>query len=161
MRGMIDRNGRWARRFFRAPILLYHHRLGWLLGHRFLLLEHHGRRSGRRYETVLEVVKWDSAGEVVVVSGWGPAADWYRNVLASSEVAVTLSTRRISARHRVLSLDEAVEVMADYEHRNRFLGPVIRRVLGHVVGWPYDGSDEARRRLVAQLPMVAFRSASP
>ena len=154
---MIDRQGRWARRLLRVPILLYHLHLGWLLGHRFLLLEHQGRRSGRRYETVLEVVKWDPAGEVVVLSGWGPGADWYRNVRASSEVAITLSTRRFSATHRVLPLDEAVEVMTDYECRNRYLRPIVKRVLGHLVGWAYDGSDEARRRLVAQLPMVAFR----
>ena len=32
--------------------------------------------------------------------------------------------------------------------------------LGWLFGWPYRGSDADRRRLVAQLPLVAFRPAS-
>jgi hypothetical protein len=73
---VIDRQNRWARRVFKAPIRLHRWRLGWVLGHRFLLLEQRGRRSGRRYETMLEVVKREPMGEIVVVSGWGPTADW-------------------------------------------------------------------------------------
>ncbi|HET6873745.1 MAG TPA: nitroreductase family deazaflavin-dependent oxidoreductase [Acidimicrobiales bacterium] len=154
---MIDRRGAWARRLFRAPTRLYRWRLGWVLGHRFVLLEHYGRRTGRRYETVLEVVKWEPDGEVVVVSGWGRAADWYRNVLARPVVTVTLATRRFPATHRVLSPDEAARVLADYEDRNRYLRPVINRVLSRLAGWRYDGSDQARRRLTEQLPLVALR----
>jgi hypothetical protein len=29
-------------------------------------------------------------------------------------------------------------------------------MLGRLVGWRYDGSPAARRRVVEQLPMVAF-----
>lgn len=157
---MVDRQHPWVRRLFKAPIRLYHWRLGWLLGHRLMLLEHHGRRSGNRYETVLEVVKWDRQGEVVVVSGWGPAADWYRNVAAGGDVRVTVGGRSFRASHRVVPHDEAADVLADYEHRNRYVRPVINRMLGSLVGWRYDGSVEARRRLVEQLPMVAFRLTS-
>jgi deazaflavin-dependent oxidoreductase (nitroreductase family) len=155
---MIDRHGALARRLFRAPTLLYRRRLGWLLGHRFLLLEHRGRRSGRRYETVLEVLSWNPDGEIVVVSGWGREADWYRNIRVLPEVTVTVAARRFPATHRVLPPEEAAGVLADYEHRNRYLRPVVHWVLSRLVGWRYDGSDRARRRLVDQLPMVAFRS---
>ncbi|HVA75161.1 MAG TPA: nitroreductase family deazaflavin-dependent oxidoreductase [Acidimicrobiales bacterium] len=158
---MLDRESPWVRRLFKAPIRLYHWRLGSLLGHRFVLLEHRGRRSGTRYETALEVVKWDPEGEVVVVSGWGPAADWYRNVTAGGDVRITVGSRSFSATHRVLPHDEAAEVLADYEHRNRYVRPVINRMLGYLAGWHYDGSVEARRRLVEQLPMVAFRPTVP
>ena len=51
-------------------------------------------------------------------------------------------------------------MLTDYERRNRWVMPVIRRALSWLVGWRYDGSDEARRRLVGQLPFVAFRPAS-
>lgn len=47
--------------------------------------------------------------------------------------------------------------MADYERRNWWVAPVIRRMLTWLVGWRYDGSDSARRKLVRQLPVVAFR----
>ncbi len=46
---------------FRLPIYLYRLNLGWLLGHRGLLLIHRGRKSGLLRETVLEVVRYDPA----------------------------------------------------------------------------------------------------
>jgi deazaflavin-dependent oxidoreductase (nitroreductase family) len=153
---VLDRGHPWVRRLFKAPIRLYHWRLGRLLGHRFLLLEHHGRRSGTQYETVLEVIKWDSR-EAVVVSGWGPVSDWYRNVTAGGDVRITIGGQSFPASHRLIPLVEAAQVLADYEHRNRFVRPVINSMLGALVGWPYDGSGAARRRLVRQLPMVAFQ----
>jgi hypothetical protein len=52
---------------------------------------------------------------------------------------------------------EAAAVIADYEHRNRWIGPVVRRLLSALLGWRYDGSQSARERLVRQLPVVAFR----
>ena len=42
---------------FRLPIYLYRLNLGWLLGHRGLLLTHQGRKSGLLRETVLEVIR--------------------------------------------------------------------------------------------------------
>jgi deazaflavin-dependent oxidoreductase (nitroreductase family) len=106
---------------------------------------------------VLEIVKWDRQGEVVVMSGWGPAADWYRNVTAGGAVRITVSRRSFSASYRTVPHDEAAQILADYEYRNRYVRPVINRMLGYLVGWRYDGSMEARRRLIEQLPMVAFR----
>jgi hypothetical protein len=47
----------WVRALLRLPILLYRLHLGWLLGHRFLLLTHVGRKSGLQRRTVLEVVR--------------------------------------------------------------------------------------------------------
>jgi hypothetical protein len=37
------------------------------------------------------------------------------------------------------------------------VAPVVRRVLSWLVGWSYDGGDDARRRLVRELPLVEFR----
>ena len=48
-------------------------------------------------------------------------------------------------------------MLAGYERRNRWVAPVVRAVLSRLVGWHYDGSESARRRLVGELPMVAFR----
>jgi hypothetical protein len=61
----------------------------------------------------------------------------------------------------ILDDDRAVEIIASYEQRNRLVAPVVRWVLGRLVGWPYDGTEAARRRLVAELPVVAFRRADP
>lgn len=147
-----------ARRLLRAPALLYRCHAGWLLGRRFLLLTHVGRRSGRRHQTVLEVIGTHrSSGEVMVLAGFGRSADWYRNLQAQPAVEVEVGRRRFRPIHRQLDEAEAVAALADYERRNRWMTPVVRRGLSWLVGWHYDGSDAGRRRLVAELPVVAFR----
>jgi deazaflavin-dependent oxidoreductase (nitroreductase family) len=148
-------------RLLRVPALLYEHGWGRLLGHRFLALAHRGRKSGRRYVTVLEVVEWrPQATEAVVVSGFGPGAQWYRNVLAGTAEEVQIGRLRFPASARVLDASEAEAVLAGYERRNRLAAPVVRYVLGRLTGIRYDGSPAGRRRIVESLPFVAL-SARP
>lgn len=144
---------------FRTPVRLYEHGLGWVLGHRFLCLVHTGRRSGRQYRTVLEVVGTDG-DEFFVVAGLGSGSDWLRNIQAAPPVEVTVGARRFPAAHRILPEDEAVSVIAGYEHRNRLAKPLLRWVFGKLLGRPYDGSDLARHRMARQLPLVGFRPRS-
>jgi deazaflavin-dependent oxidoreductase (nitroreductase family) len=60
-----------------------------LLGHRFLALTYSGRKTGRVYETVLEVLRYDPAtSESIAVSAYGPAAGWYRSLQAEPAVRV-------------------------------------------------------------------------
>jgi deazaflavin-dependent oxidoreductase (nitroreductase family) len=149
------------RRLFRAPIHLYHWRCGWLLGHRCLLLIHTGRRSGRRRETVLEVVDYRQDGpEIVVVSAYGRRADWLRNIEAMQAAEIIIGRDHFAAAHRFLGETEAIQVIRSYEHRNRFIGPIVRLGLGCFLGWRYRSTESDRRRLVAQLPMIAFRPTS-
>jgi deazaflavin-dependent oxidoreductase (nitroreductase family) len=101
-----------VRALFRAPARLYERDLGWLLGDRFLCLTHVGRKSGRRYRTVLEVIGTDKAsGEVMVIAGMGPSADWYRNIQASPAVEVVVGRRRFTPAHRTLDETEAAALM--------------------------------------------------
>ncbi len=51
-------------------------------------------------------------------------------------------------------------MLAAYERRNWLIAPVLRLVLSRLVGWRYDGSPAGRQRLVAELPLVAFRPTS-
>ena len=140
------------------PALLYDWHAGWLLGHRFLRLTHVGRRSGRRYRTVLEVIGTGRApGEVIVIAGLGPSADWYRNLQAHPAIEVAIAHQRFRPAHRVLGEAEAVAVLDAYERRNRWARPLVRRTLTWLVGWHYDGTDEARRRLARELPLIALR----
>jgi len=152
----------WLRWAFRAPNRLYDAGLGRLLGHRFLRLTHTGRRSGREYHTVLEVVDHDQvSGAVTVVSGFGSRSDWFLNISAGGPVAVDLGRGPRPADHEVLSVDEADDALRRYEERHRLATPVLRRALSAIVGWRYDGTAEQRRRLVEQLPSVRFTPARP
>jgi deazaflavin-dependent oxidoreductase (nitroreductase family) len=149
---------RWLTRASRVANLIYDRHLGWLLGHRILRLSHVGRRSGRRYRTVLEVVGRDRCGsEFFVVSGFGPRADWLRNLDAGGRATVTVGTRSFPADHRRLGDAEAYAVFVDYERRNRWIRPVVHRALSWLLGWPYRGSGTDRRRLVEQLPVIGLR----
>jgi len=142
---------------FRTPAHLYRWKMGWILGNRFLLLTHIGRRTSRTHQTVLEVVEYRPEGrEFVVISGFGPTAQWLRNI-EIGPASVEVGTRRFVAVHRFLPENEAVEVVQGYERRNRFLGPIVRIVLSRPLGWKYNATNADRHRLVAQLPVIAFR----
>lgn len=145
---------------FRAPVRLYDHGLGWMFGTRFVCLTHFGRRSGRRYRTVLEVIGTHE-DEVMVIAGLGPSSDWFRNVEAGCPTSIEIGTRSFTAEHRVLGEPEAVGVIAAYERRNRLIRPIVRRVLSVLLGRRYDGSDSARTEVARRLPVVAFRPVHP
>jgi deazaflavin-dependent oxidoreductase (nitroreductase family) len=92
-------------------VYLYRCECGWLLGHRFLLLIHVARCTGLRRYTVLEVVEYRKEGpEAVVISAFGPDADWLHNIGATPGAEVIIGSWRFPAVHRILGPDEAVRV---------------------------------------------------
>jgi deazaflavin-dependent oxidoreductase (nitroreductase family) len=141
----------------RFPSRLYDWHFGWLLDSRLCRLTHIGRKSGKSYRTVLEVAGTNPARhELMVMSGLGPTSNWYRNLHANGAAEIEIGRRRFSARYRELDVDEAAQILAAYEHRYRFITPIVRYLLSKLVGWRYDGSNAARRQLLTELPMVAF-----
>ena len=148
----------WLKRMYAVPSRLYDHGLGWVFGHRFVRIEHVGRRSGRTHHAVVEVLHYDPVtGEAVVMAGYGPRADWVRNIETAGAARLDFGHGPRRAAYRVLGLDEAVETFTDYERRHRLIRPGVRVTLTSLLGWRYDGSPQSRRRLAGQLPMIAFR----
>jgi deazaflavin-dependent oxidoreductase (nitroreductase family) len=132
-----------------------------LFGHRFLLLTHIGRRTGKRFQTVLEVLEYRSGSrEAVVMSGFGRNADWLRNIATTDSAEIDIASEHFRVASRFLDEDEAMSVMSGYEHRNRFILPIVRSVLSGLLGWRYTGTEEQRRKLVRILPLIAFRPRS-
>jgi deazaflavin-dependent oxidoreductase (nitroreductase family) len=151
---------RFTVRALRLPAVLYDLDLGWLFGRRFLRLTHRGRRSGRLFQMMLEVLgERPSEHEIFVMVGLGRRAQWYRNVTAGGAVEVRIGRDRFAPAYRELPVSEAAQVLADYERRNRLLVPILRFVLSRLVRWPYDGTPQARERLVGERPILAFRPA--
>lgn len=99
--------------FMHAPVWLYRLHLGRLLGGRFLLLRHQGRKSGTPYENVLEVIG-ARGDEVYVVSGFGPTSSWVRNIRANPPLSVETDGRRFVPDVRFLESGEAAAVLAEY-----------------------------------------------
>ena len=139
---------------FKLPIALYRAHLGWLLGHRFLLLTHPGRKSGRTYQTVLEVVHCDPATrESAALSAWGERADWYQNILAHPAIEVQTGGERYTPQYRLLGPDERFTTLQQYEKRYGFVFRAIIRAFGY----QYDGSEASLRALADAVLIVAFR----
>lgn len=143
---------------FRAPVYFYRWHLGWLFGRRCLMLSHTGRRTGLRRHTVLEVVEYREKGpELIVANGFGPDCDWLRNIEANSNEEVTVGFQRFAASHRFLEEAEAMQVIQDYERRNRIIAPLVRRGFSWLTERPYHGDESDRREFVHQIPLIAFR----
>lgn len=155
----VNRVGRWL---LHAPCHLYDWHLGWLLGHRFLRVTHLGRRSNLIRQTMLEVFGRTEDGSLVVLSARGDHAAWVKNVKACSAVRIAIGGDRFAADAVVLDADRALRALVDYERRHRRLIAVVRKVLSRLIGWDYDGSSAARRRLAQERRLIAFhRSAVP
>lgn len=129
-----------ARRlFFRFPIWLYRLGLGWLLGKRFLLLNHVGRKSGLIRQAVLEVAHYDDATDTyTVASGFGTRSNWYRNLLACPEVTIRVGRRELPVRATPLSADDSGRAMVRYAKQY----PSAAKNIARLCGFRVDGSDE-------------------
>lgn len=136
-----------------VPVHLFHLHLGFLFGLRFVMITHTGRRSGRTFQTVVEVVEHDEdTDEFIVCSGTGPRADWYLNVTAAPASQVQVGNRSWRPTQRLVSNEEAARRFADYEARH----PKTAAKLLKSMGRSYDGSDEDRLLMIVGMPMVAF-----
>ena len=144
---------------FRAPIWLYGLGLGWMLGERFLLLTHTGRKSGLLRKTVLEVVRHDNtSGVTYVASGFGEKSDWYRNVMKEPRVWVQCGRKPgYEALAERSQPDDAELVLLDYARRH----PTAMRELARFMGYRLDGSEADIRALGRMLPIIALRPIKP
>ena len=139
--------------FLHAPTWVYRAHLGFVFGHRFLMIEHRGRKSGNPYRTVLEVAgRHPDKSEWIVTSGTGPKADWYRNLQTQGVDAVWIGSTKHQATVRFLEAPEAARVMAKYEAAH----PRAAVKLLESMGVSYDGTDEGRIELMSKIPMVGF-----
>jgi deazaflavin-dependent oxidoreductase (nitroreductase family) len=140
----------------RLPIYLYHAHLGFLLDHRFMLLTHRGRKSGRLHETVLEVVVYDRASRTsYVLSGWGTAADWYRNIEAQPPVRVQVGTDDYAPVHHFLATEEATAVWTAFRRKHPLEEQIALRLFSRP-GKKYASPRERRADLLAEMHMVSF-----
>ena len=147
------------RLLLRCPILCYRLHLGWVLGRRFLLLTHIGRKSGLPRQTVLEVVNYDSTRHrCIIASGWGEKAQWFRNIILNPDVEVILGTYTHHAKARRMDRDEAERELRDYAHRHPWS---MKKLNKSMLGKPFQGQDEDFRQLAAQVPLVELKFKDP
>ena len=139
---------------FALPRYLYRWHLGWLLGHRCLMITHIGRKTGRKRRTVLEVVHYDSSTqECIVMAGYGLQSDWYRNIQVQSAIEVHVGHSHYTPQQRMLTEEETLAQLEVYQRKH----PLGFRELTRLMGYGYDGTPEGLRTLSQFLRGVAFR----
>ena len=143
----------WKASLWRAPIWFYRIGLGGLLGKRFLLLNHIGRKSGQPRQAVIELVKIDSqTNSYYSVSGFGEKAQWFQNIVQTPDVNIQVGSRKMSARAERLSLEDSEAILSDYAHNH----PTAMRELSKILNIHYDGRPETIHAMAKVLPVVAF-----
>ena len=131
--------------------------LGWLLGNRFLMLTHTGRKSGLPHHTVIEVVQYEQDTDIYyVVSGWGERSDWYRNIRKSGRVTVQAGRRKFGADAEFIDSSRAVDIIKGYAREHPF---AFRELSGLFLGSPATPGADAARQIADKMPMVAFHPA--
>jgi deazaflavin-dependent oxidoreductase (nitroreductase family) len=145
------------RLLLRLPLALYRVKLGWLLGQRFLLLEHIGRKSGQARKTVVEVIGHEQASDTYyIASGWGKRANWYQNLLALPKITIQVGRRHLKVCAESVSPAEGARVLLDYRQKHPLATRELSRML---VGTDLaKASPEALENIVQEsLPIVALR----
>jgi deazaflavin-dependent oxidoreductase (nitroreductase family) len=139
----------------RLPIWLFRARLGWLLGDRFLMLMHTGRKSGLPRQTVIEVVRHDKeTNTYYVVSGWGEKSDWYQNIRQSPIVAIQVGSRKFRAKAEFIGLEEAIRHIEAYAREHPTAS---RELAGLFLGERKQPGGDVAQQIAEKMPMVAFR----
>jgi deazaflavin-dependent oxidoreductase (nitroreductase family) len=150
---------RWTRTLLRLPVLIDRAGLGRFLGHRFIIVEHEGRRTGRVHRTPLEVIAHDrNNDELMVIAAWRRRPDWLVNIEARPARAVRVAGRRhVQPRQRLLTPDERLDVLAAYGVAH----PRALRLLFRAFRWGDPRTPGVLRQLAADHVIVAFASEPP
>ena len=145
-----------GRALSRFPLWFYRLRLGFLLGERFLMLTHRGRKSGLARATVLEVVRHDTLTDsYVVASGWGEKSNWFQNILHQPRVSITVGFRRLRAQAVRLSSQGAQHEFSDYARRHP---RAFRTLAARILGNPTGDTDVDCRLLARSAPIVVLQT---
>jgi deazaflavin-dependent oxidoreductase (nitroreductase family) len=154
-KSIVDTPPNKALRFgLRLPIWLYRARLGWLLGSRFLMLTHTGRKSGKPRQTVIEVVQHDKETDTYyVVSGWGEKSDWYQNIRKTPSVTIHTGGRTFQSKAEFIPVEKAIDILKAYARDHPI---AFNELSGLFLGERMKPGSDAPERLARKMPMVAF-----
>ncbi len=149
----IPKPSRFMIPIFKLPLALYRVGLGWVFGHRFMLLTHIGRRSGKVYRTILAVLEFDpETHEIKAMSAWS-ASDWYLNLQAHPAVQVETGFIHYAPVQRILAPEEIATLFVNYRRKH----PIFSRIVCRIPGWRINSSYEEFVELARTLRGISFR----
>ena len=137
-----------------SPLILSKLHLTGLLGNRFVIITHLGRKTGRVYRTTVEVVRFEPTARAwTVAAAWGSPPAWYLNISARPALAIEAAGHRFpNPDQQTLHPSEAARALGEYVAKHRIAGPVIARLLG----WPSLASCGSIETITSVVPLVRF-----
>ena len=140
-------------KLWRLPIWLYRLKLGGLMGHRALLLNHIGRVSGKPRTAMLEVVHYEPKTNThYVASGFGEKSQWFQNIMKTPDVNIQVGNQKIPVTAERLPIDEAEKIFEIYQQKH----PNAIKNLSKLVGYELGDSEEEIRAFMHSIPIIAF-----
>ena len=156
MNAFDKRPGPFQKFFFKVPVMLHKIGLGgWerLLGAQWMLITHIGRKSGRRYYSMVDVMDYDKTSDTYYIeAAYGARADWYRNIQSSQVFEAKVGRRKFKARAGALTTEGAGEMLVQF-YRSK---PAYTRSVMAMAGMKFK--DEAElRELGKNLTLLAVK----
>lgn len=142
------------RALFRAPIWLYRWNLGWMMGERFLLLTHTGRKTGLLRKTVIEVVSHNEVtGVYYVAAAWRDRADWYRNIQQNPAVGVQVRNHKFKAHAEQISVSDGEELLWDYARKHP---QAFKELTALMLGERLPADQGTCRKVADSVPLISL-----
>ena len=130
--------------FFKVPVWL--HKIGFggwerLIGAQWMLITTTGRKTGKRRETMVDVMDYDKAADIYYIeAAYGARADWYKNIQSNPIFEAKVGRRKFKARAGALSNEGAGEMLVQfYRHK-----PAYTRSVMAMAGMKFKDEDELR-----------------
>ena len=110
------------------------------------------RHSGKTYQTILAVLKFDENPRgIYAVSAW-KGSDWYYNIQVTPALQVETGLVNYVPAQRPLSAEEITTTFMEYRKKH----PIFSRMICRIPGWKWDSSYEEFLTLARTLHGVAF-----
>jgi deazaflavin-dependent oxidoreductase (nitroreductase family) len=152
MTTLLKRPNKLLKFFFRVPVWMY--KLGFggferLVGAQWMLIKHIGRKSGKEYESMVDVMDYDRSSDTYYIeAAYGTRADLVRNILANPVFEARVGRRRFKAWAKILSNEDTADMLVKFYRAK----PAYTRSVMAMVGMKFNGEEELR--LIASKLML-------
>lgn len=145
--------------FFKVPMFM--HKLGFggwerLIGAQWMLLTTTGRKSGKRRQTLVDVMDYDKTTDTYYIeAAYGSHADWFKNIQANPVFEAQVGRRKFNAQAEILTEGDTGEMLVQFFRRKpAYTGSVMA-----MVGMKFKDEEELRT-LGKNLTLLAVKPQS-
>ena len=144
MQGLEKRPSALLKFFFKVPLLM--HKIGFggwerLIGAQWMLITTIGRKTGKRRETMVDLMDYDKANDTYYIeAAYGARADWYKNIQSNPIFEAQVGRRKFKARAGALSTEGASEMLVQFYRQK----PTCTRSVMAMAGMKFNGEYELR-----------------